>query len=311
MSRERLPEGSRRLIILGCGYLGAAIARTACKQRWAVEGLTRNAEQAERLRRAFDISVVVADIACDDWHREIDPRGAVAVVSVSSGGGGERAYRHAYLAGMESVLRWSREGSLASLIYTGSTSVYADNSGGWVDEDTPPVASTPLNEILLETENLLSAAVHRGTLPSAAVLRLAGIYGPGRHHLIDTLQKGVTEFSGSGSHHLNLIHRDDAAEAILRVAGRSEGGFHLFNVADGKPARKATIVEWTAEQLGLSRPTFHPERVSARMQRRALVDGRAPDRKISADKLSRAHRWEPAFTDFQAGYRAILAEDVR
>lgn len=303
---DLLSPAGGRLVIFGCGYVGTAFAEEALRRGWEVTALTRNAEQAERLRDSLEIEVMEADLAGDDWHSRLDPAGAIAVNCVSSGGGGEAGYAHSYRAGMESLLAWAARGPLERLVYTGSTSVYPDFQGAWVDEDAPVEASTALNRILLETESLVAEGVKAGQARGGDILRLAGIYGPGRHHLIDQLRQGNTRFAGYGEHYLNLIHRDDVVEVFLRLIGRSEEGLRLHNVSDGHPARKEAIVEWTAEQLRLPRPSFHPELRTARQQRRQLVNGRPPHRRIDSSRLRAALDWHPRYPDYRAGYRELL-----
>ena len=131
--------------------------------------------------------------------------------------------------------------------------------------------------------------------------RLAGIYGPGRHHLLDQLQAGATVFSGSGVSHLNLIHRDDSVSAIMAgLEAPALFGNEIFNVTDGQPARRAEVGAWLATQLGASAPMFDGTVKTRR------GGGLTPDRQISSLKIQQMLGWQPQFPDYRAGYRAIL-----
>lgn len=295
-----------RLIILGCGYVGRAAATAARDSGWVVEALTRHQATAQSLRDDLGIRAVVGDLASDTWHQSLDPAGATVLNCVSSGGGGETGYAHAYRDGMRSLVRWVQQGRPQTVIYTSSTSVYPDADGGWVDEDALTRATTPLNGLLMETEGLLREAVEAGTLTSATVLRLAGIYGPGRHYLIDQVRSRVAVLPGRGDYHLNLVHRDDVASAVRCAAERPVPGFRFFNIADGRPALKEAIVRWTAEQLGVPVPVFDPENIPARQARRALFGERPPDRRIASTRAQEVLGWKPTYADFRAGYRTIL-----
>lgn len=301
-------ETDRHLVVLGCGYVGREVVARAVTHGCKVSALTRNAEKAEELRCTFGIPVIEADLSSPSWHRLLDPAGAWIVNCVSSGGGGESGYRHSYLEGAKSIVEWIRSsGEPQGLLYTGSTSVYPQSSGEWVDEAADTAASTPLNAILLETEAVFRDAVHQAHLPRAAVLRLAGIYGPQRHYLIDQIWRGETHFSGRGDYFLNLIHRDDAAEAVLSlVYGWSATGFEIFNVADGSPATKEAIAAWTAEQFDKPAPVFHPDQLNERMRRRMLAPGGIPNRRIRARKLSQTSGWKPHYPDFKSGYGSLI-----
>lgn len=304
MDDSSLP--ARRLLIFGCGYLGRAVARTALEGGWQVEALTRNPVKADALRSELGLRVVEGELSSDGWHAQLDPAGATVVNCVSAGGGGEAGYARSYRDGMRSLIEWARGGAVRTLVYTGSTSVYPQTGGSWVDEASPTAGTTPFNTLLLETEALLRAAVASAIVPGARVLRLAGLYGPGRHHLIDQVHRGETELPGHGDYALNLIHRDDAAAAVLAVASAALPGFGIFNVADGNPATKAAIVQWTAARLGRPAPAFRPDRSPARPSRRTLFDGRPPDRRISANALRETLGWAPRYPDFRSGYGAIL-----
>lgn len=122
-----LPHGNfsaGRLVIFGCGYVGSALGAFARDRGIRVTAVTRNAANEPGLRDAgFD--VVIADIAGDSWHEEVEARPEFALNCVSSGGGGADTARHSYVGGMDSIARWTRKhGPVGTLVYTSSTSVY-------------------------------------------------------------------------------------------------------------------------------------------------------------------------------------------
>ncbi len=202
----------KHLVIFGCGYIGGEIARQAVARGLRVTALTRNMGKAADLR-ARGIITVEADLAGNTWQKEVGPAD-YALNCVSSGGGGAEAYRHSYLAGMQAVVAWAeRRGAVDTLVYTSSTSVYPQGEGVRVDESSPATGRDERTAVLVETEALLRASTARHRV----ILRLAGIYGPGRTHLLQQVQAGVV--SGTGTHHLNLIHRDDVCGAIWAVLG--------------------------------------------------------------------------------------------
>lgn len=292
----------KRLVIFGCGYVGSALARAAVAAGARVEALTRNPEKAAALRADGLADVVVADLVSSDWHRRIEGGADFVVNCVSSGGGGTDGYRRSYVEGMRSVLAWAAAGTspVGTMAYTSSTSVYPQGGGVTVDESAPADGGTPNGRIIRESEILLEQAS-----PAACrrrfVLRLAGIYGPGRHHLLDQLRAGAAELPGAGDYHLNLAHRDDIVAALLAcLAAPPEVAGGIFNVADTAPALRADVVCWLAERLGRPMPAF---------------DGRAgvrrdgapmPDRVISSAKMSRTLGWRPRYPDYRAGFTQIL-----
>ena len=287
----------RHLVVFGCGYVGGEVARQALAQGLRVTALTRNGEKAAAWR-ALGITTVVADLATTAWHAAI-PGGADLVLNaVSSGGGGVEGYRSSYLEGMKSVLTWARtQGPVGTLVYTGSTSVYAQDGGVRVDELSPISARDERAAVLVETEDVLRTQV--GAAARTWVLRLAGIYGPGRHHLIEQVRAG--EVSGHGGHHLNLIHRDDICAAIWSVFGApATMAGDVFNVADDEPATKAEAVTWLAGRLGVPVPRFSGVPAGGR---RAVT----PDRIIVNARLKAALGWAPRYPSFREGYATLLS----
>jgi nucleoside-diphosphate-sugar epimerase len=217
---------------------------------------------------------------------------------VSAGGGGTEAYRHSYIAGMESIVAWTHaRGPVGTFVYTSSTSVYPQSGGARVDETAPTLGASDRGQLLLDSESRLQSGT--GTCARWFVLRLAGIYGPGRHHLLEQVRAG--EVSGMSEHHLNLIHRDDVASAVAACfAARPAIESQIFNVADDGPTVKSEIVGWLAKELGLPVPRFTGEPGAGR---RAVT----PDRIIVNAKLKEKLGWRPRYSTFREGYASLLS----
>lgn len=289
---------SRHLVIFGAGYVGGEVGRQAVARGLRVTALTRNAEKARVLADA-GVEVIVEDLASEKWHGHAALEGGAELVlnCVSSGGGGAAGYRHSYVEGMKSVVAWAERARVGTLVYTSSTSVYPQSGGVRVDEEASVEETRAAGSAIVEAEDVLLASRAGGR---RFVLRLAGIYGPGRHHLIDQLREGAGEVAGRGGHRLNLAHRDDIAAAIWAAFDAPEnvaGG--VFNVADDGAAPKAEIVAFVAARLGRPAPRFTGEPAEGR--RRVT-----PDRMIANDKLKRVLGWKPRYPTYREGYAAIL-----
>jgi nucleoside-diphosphate-sugar epimerase len=286
----------KQLVVFGCGYLGGALAREAVRRGIRVNALTRNHRCAEELR-VHGVEVTEADLTGSDWHSFMPQAADYAVNTVSSGGGGVEAYRQSYVQGMQSILDWARAARPRTLVYTGSTSVYPQGEGTCVDETCVTGAGDERTALLLEAENLLRQADGIGRW---FILRLAGIYGPQRHRLLDQL-RAQESLSGSAAHRLNLAHRDDICGAIWAVLTAPEPvANEVFNVADDRPVTKDELVRWLCVRLNLPVPRFDPALSTARRRN-------VPDRVILNGKLKRLLGWRPVYPDFRAGYEAILA----
>lgn len=294
------PLHGKRLVIFGCGYIGSALARAAITAGAQVEALTRNPEKAATLRAAGLAKVVVADLSTTDWHAYVAGGADYVVNCVSSGGPGN--YRQSYVGGMQSILTWAGAGDtpVGTIVYTSSTSVYPQSGGARVDESAPADGATPNGAIIRESELLLANA-SADACGRWFILRLAGIYGPGRHHLLDQLRAGTTSLNGSGAHRLNLAHRDDIVAAILAcLTAPASVGREIFHVTDSAPASREEVVRWLAGRLGRTVPAF----AGGTTMRRGGTP--MPDRVILNEKIQRMLGWRPQYPDYRAGFEAIL-----
>ncbi|MFN0053333.1 MAG: NAD-dependent epimerase/dehydratase family protein, partial [Planctomycetales bacterium] len=135
-------------------------------------------------------------------------------------------------------------------VYISSTSVYGEDAGEWVDEETQCRPRSSNGQVCLDAELELRTAI-----PSAIVLRLAGIYGPGRLIArIDSLRSGVP-LEGNPDAWLNLIHVDDAVETVQAAHDRGPAGA-TYVVADDRPHRRGDYYSLLARLIGAPPPVF-------------------------------------------------------
>lgn len=287
----------RRLIVFGCGYVGSAVAEVAVREGMSVTGLTRNRDTAAALRD-MGVNVVCANLTGADWQNHLEPASDYVLNCVSSGGGDLASYRQSYVGGMESILGWARaHGRMGTFVYTSSTSVYPQDGGVVVDETADSGIGTERAQLLGEAERLLTKSA--GVCDRWFVLRLAGIYGPARHGLLDQVREGV--MSGNASAHINLIHLDDIVSAVFACfSAPTQVRDEIFNVADDGAASRRDVAHWLATRIGAPHPVFSGAPAGAR---RAMT----PDRVIANDKLKTKLGWNPRFADFRRGYEQILS----
>lgn len=302
----------RSLIILGCGYLGTALAKSALAAGWRVSTLTRSAGQQNALGLA---SVIVADLADDSWHTSLDPANAVIVNTVSPSTREPSGYEHSFIAGTRSIIRWLEKSTAAGrapardILFTSATSVYPHTDGRWVDESTflDPSALSPAASALRSGEDLflnLPPTLARRTW----VLRLGGLYGPGRHYLLDALRAGQRIFPGSGDFWVNLIHHDDVLAAIrLALATPENVSGGLFNAVDDTPVLKQDLLAGLARLLGIDPATVRcdPATPSDRARRRENLHGSTPNRRVANLRLKQLG-WSLSFPSFETGFRECL-----
>lgn len=271
------------VLIAGCGDLGtqAGLDFAAAGQR--VIGWRRSAEKLppQIEGRSVDLTGGIPTIP-DDTD--------VVVIALTADGRTETAYRATYYDGTANLLAALTRDDVTPrrIVFVSSTAVYGNDDGGWIDEGTSPSPSTATGAVLRETEELLAERT-----PQAVLLRLSGIYGPGRTRLIDQV-RGGTARAGSAPHWTNRIHRDDAAAAIVQIAGL-EAPAPVYLGTDNEPALLGDVQEFVAAELEVS-----------------LGPGDAADsaRQVTGKRCSNALLAASGFTftypTYREGYRAIL-----
>ncbi|MDP9004319.1 MAG: NAD-dependent epimerase/dehydratase family protein, partial [Verrucomicrobiota bacterium] len=270
-----------RILIAGCGYVGEGAADLFHERGWEVEGWTASPGSAENLS-SKPYSVRAADIsdaaAISTTRAEFD----VVLQCASSGGGDAEKYRRVYLEGARNL---AGAFPAASLLFTSSTSVYAQKDGEIVDEASPANPSHEKGLLLRKAENLVLAHV-------GIVARLGGIYGPGRSFLLRKVLAGEAVIDPRDNHFINQAHRDDIVSALFLLAQRrSELGGQIYNVVDNQPVLARKVYEW----------------LSARLHRPLPPTGNAPtgrkrgdsNKRVSNKKL-RSLGWEPRYPTFQS-----------
>jgi nucleoside-diphosphate-sugar epimerase len=243
-----------RILIAGCGYVGQATADLFHAAGWTVEGWTRSAESAAKLS-AKPYPVYAINVADRDQVYARDGMLDAVIHCASSGGGGLNAYRQVYLNGARSLLdRFAG----SKVIFTSSTSVYAQRDGSWVTEKSETKPARETGRILLETEQLVLAQ-------GGVVARLAGIYGPGRSALLSKFLAGCAIIDPKNDRFINQVHRDDIATALFLLLDRPSPAREIYNVVDDQPILQSECYRWLAAKLNrpippMGRSTAAPKR---------------------------------------------------
>jgi nucleoside-diphosphate-sugar epimerase len=286
-----------KIAILGCGYVGAEFARQAKAAGHEVLGVVRSETSRDKLR-AEGLAAEAFDLYAGDWA--LLPKRVDAVVyAASTGGGGPEAYALAYDIGVKRALAWAREAGAQAFVFTSSTGVYRQDDGRIVDEDSV-VGGAPTADAILGGER----AVLSSGFAKARVLRFGGLYGPGRHHMVDQLRRGENVIGGRVDHYINYLHRDDAASSVLAALVAGPIGARVYNVGDGRPVTKEALARWIAERLGQSAPVFDP---SAPAGPRVAKGGRTqPSRIVATGRIREELGWKPVFPNVFAGLSPFL-----
>lgn len=276
---------NRSALVIGCGYLGAELLRELTRTGWTSTGITLSESSADALR-SQGLKVVAADLRTSDFRVLTESHPAVIIHCASSGKGGAPAYREIFL---ETTKRLIKETGFEHLIFTSSTSVYAQTDGSMVTERDLAEPERETGKILRDTEELVLA--HQGT-----VLRLAGIYGPGRCVPLQKLLSGEGVIESDGERLINSIHRDDAVSAFCLAARHRWQG--ILNVADDTPVTQLEWFQWVCSRIGRPLPRFVPRDVS---RKRAWTSKRVSNAKL------RSLGWSPQYPSFREGVAELLS----
>ena len=268
-----------RVVILGCGYLGLELGKQleSCGNR--VVGVRRSDTGLDAIESA-GFEAIKADVTDQDSLDSIPD--ADWVVFAASAPGASTAARKTYVDGLETAIRAfaGRSNPPSRFVYTSSTGVYGDRDGDWVDESTPLSPTTDRERTLVDAERVALEETNSGVL-DRTVVRLAGMYGPGRYGLDRYLTGPVTEG------YRNAVHRDDAAGATSFLLNEDLARNDVVLVVDDEPIQKPVFAAWLATECGVPKPPLRSqgdvradESLSESQRQRLLSDKRCSNRKL-------------------------------
>ncbi|HEY8354914.1 MAG TPA: SDR family oxidoreductase [Methylophilaceae bacterium] len=271
------------VLIAGCGDLGGAVAARLIRQGCVVTGIRRS--PGAMVEGAHLIQADVRSPAMLQQLAAIRPE--ILLYCVAADVRTDDSYKSCYVDGLCNVLTALRPGrTLRHVFFVSSTRVYGQQDV-WLDEESSVLPADFGGHRLLQAERLLQAAE-----VSSTVLRLSGVYGPGRTRLSEMAKKPETW--PSDNVWTNRIHRDDAADFIAFCIMRAMGGealAPLYLVTDSLPAPRHEVLRWLASRLGVACDTVAPPVTGGRRfsNQRLLASG------------FRLH-----YPDYMAGYGAML-----
>lgn len=279
-----------RVLIAGCGYTGIALGKELASEGHTVWGLRRRPELLPAT-----IHPLKADL-CDPGSLVlIPPTLDFVFYTAAADHTDDTSYQAAYVIGIRNLLDhlFETHQPVQRLFFTSSTAVYAQTGGEWVDETSETLPRGFSGQRLLEGEGLLLLGPF-----AATVVRMAGIYGPGRTRLIDQVRRGEGVRQTGGPRYANRIHRDDCA-GVLQHLMRLSSPETLYLGTDNEPADQAEVLRWLARQLGSPLPRSE--------------SGVSSGRESKSNKRCRNSRllqsgYSFRYPTFREGYEAILAE---
>lgn len=242
------------VLVAGCGWLGSAVARALVARGDRVTGIRRDPGRAEALL-SLGVEPLALDLTAPGAAARLPVVDAV-VACQSSASDAPDAYRAAYLGATATLLEAAARGGARAFVYTGSTGVFGQRDGSDVDEASPAAPASPTAEVLVEAERLILGAPAARGVP-AQLLRLSGLYGPGRSGTVDRVRRGVLALGPGDDAYMNFCHLDDAVAFVLAALDRGRPGA-TWHGSDAAPPRRREVVEWMAARLGIAPPRLPP-----------------------------------------------------
>jgi nucleoside-diphosphate-sugar epimerase len=238
-----------RALVIGCGYLGRRVAAIWRSQGSEVAALTRTAQNASLLAEQ-GIEPVVGDVLIPESLRSL-PATDVLLYAVGYDRHAFASKHDVYVRGVENVLREIGP-RVQQLLYVSSTSVYRQDGGEPVDETSETRPTSEDGHIVLAAEKKVREMCSKG---AATILRFSGIYGPDR--LLRRIQSVRREepIAANPDGFLNLIHVDDGASIVARLA-QMDAPQLLYLVTDDRPVRRREYYSLLAQLVGAHEPTF-------------------------------------------------------
>lgn len=282
---------TRRLFVFGLGYSGLEIAKLAKAGGWSVAGTCTTAAKAARLGREgievqlFDGTAPLADNALGEPSH--------VLCTIAPGSGGDPALRTC-----RDLLR-----RVSWLGYLSTTGVYGDQGGGWADETTPARPTQPRSVERLAAEQAWRELA-RESGATLEILRLPGIYGPGRS-AIDQVKAGTARRIDKPGQFFSRIHVEDIARAALAALER-RNGVEVWNVADDLPAPNADVVAHAFELLGLAVPPAIPWEQAAPAMTPMARSFYMESRRVRNDKMKRELGVVLKYPTYREGLASIL-----
>ncbi|AWM09363.1 SDR family oxidoreductase [Bradyrhizobium symbiodeficiens] len=272
-----------RLFILGLGYSARHFARQHGGSFSHIAGTVRDPAKRD------DLAVIeVHGFSGGSPARETVERvrdADVLLVSIPPGTTGDPA-----IAAFGDVLAGGRR----RIVYLSTIGVYGDHGGGWLDESTPPQSTLDRARMRVAAEQAWM------DIGDTAILRLAGIYGPGRNALA-TLRAGTARRIIKPGQVFNRIHVDDIAGAIMAAIQHGSGG--IWNVCDDEPAPPQDVIAYAAELMRVAPP---PEEDFATAEMSAMARSfYASSARVSNAKLKRELGVALVHPTYQRGLDAL------
>lgn len=272
-----------RVLIAGCGDVGNVLAASLLQDGHLVYGLKRDTSTLPD-----GVHPIAADLlnptALENLPTDIDR----LVFMPTPASRDQAGYEAIFIDGWKNLWAALKQAPIRTLLVS-STAVFGEANGGIVNESTKPDPTGFNGKVLLEMERLASRCTE-----NLVVVRISGIYGPGRERLITLAASDGLEVQQFPPYFTNRIHRDDAA-AVLKHLLEIDQPEAMYLATDDQPAPRYDVVEWLANQQGCASP-------------KGITDENASRGKRVSNKKLRESGFRMSYPDYRTGYTAVLKQ---
>ncbi len=275
-----------KLLILGCGDLGERLAGALATKPYKITGVRRRPMPA-----ASNLSYRALDLHQTEQLRQLLAEGwDTLVISLSPDERSDQGYKRTYVdtakALMDALQTQAYKPRL--LLFVSSTSVYSQEDGSWVNEDSLAEPKGFNGKRLLEAEEIIASSDL-----NHVIVRFSGIYGPGRERLINQVKSGSAPL---GNQFTNRIHAQDCARVLAHLIERQRSSplQKLYLASDSYPCTQGEIAAWLGTALGLK------TQPSGNM-------GQPSGKRIHNQRLLHSG-FQLSYADFRLGYAELLEQ---
>ncbi|MEJ2509609.1 MAG: SDR family oxidoreductase [Gammaproteobacteria bacterium] len=290
------------VVIVGCGDIGRRVAVRSLGAGAQVNALARSEASAAALA-ALGITPVAGDLDRPETLHGLGTSGALLYYFAPPPGGGSADTR------MRDFLATRHEANApARIVYISTSGVYGNHGGASVNEDTPPAPQSERSRRRLDAEDRLRAwcAAHGTVL---VILRVGGIYGPGRLP-VERIRAGTPVLREGLAPTTNRIHSEDLAD-ICFAAGQPGAPDGVFNVADEHAGNMTEYFYAVADALGLARPPAVDWDEAQNVLSGAMLSYLNESRRLDTRRLREVLGITLRYPDLAAGLAASLGNDTQ
>ncbi len=231
MEQQKQSKIGKKVAVIGCGYVGKAVASYWYQQDYIVTGTTTREENISDLEDITHNPLVVSGDNLEDIEKVIEEQETVlvSIAPISNRQVSSEVYAQTYIPTAKNLVTiLNNNSTVKQVIYLTSGSVYGDKKGEWVDETSSLDTESDYGKVLVEAENII-LGLNREDI-KVCLLRLGGIYGPGRELDKRIGRMAGKTLSGNGENRVAWIHLEDIVKGIEFVHQKQcHGIYNLVN----------------------------------------------------------------------------------